>query len=406
MVALLMAQILTLTAPHKPEGDQIKFWNLDTRFTVGCIGRQWGKSTMGQRRACRRVIQRPDANHWYVLPTIAQAKVQFRRHLKAYKDFIHDRNKSDMMIIYKNGGVITFKGADQPDNLKGETLTSATLDECATMHEEVWTEVIRPMLAVNRGPCDFIGTPKGKNWFFNLWQRAHEDTEFSWHHAPSNKSPFFSDEEFEQARRSTPEAIFRQEYLAEFLDEGSEVFRFFNDCIRGTLEDPQYDRHYIVGVDLAKHNDWTVITVWDVARSHMVYFDRFNEIEWPLQEQRIVAAATRYNNATVYLDASGVGDPVYDRLRHQVNVVPVKFTAPVKAHLVEKLAFALEKREITFPDIPEVISELRAFSIEKTPAGNIRYTAPEGLHDDIVMSMALAVAHLNRGAVIENVRLA
>jgi hypothetical protein len=86
--------------------------------------------------------------------------------------------------------------------------------------------------------------------------------------------------------------------------------------------------------------------------------------------------------------------------------VPVKFTAPVKAHLVEKLAFALEKREITFPDIPEVISELRAFSIEKTPAGNIRYTAPEGLHDDIVMSMALAVAHLNRGQVIENVRLA
>lgn len=77
----------------------------------------------------------------------------------------------------------------------------------------------------------------------------------------------------------------------------------------------------------------------------------------------------------------------------------------MKAHLIEKLAFALEKREITFPEIPEIIAELQSYSIEKTPAGNVRYSAPSGLHDDIVMSMALAVAHLGNRRVIENVRI-
>jgi len=395
----------TIVVPNKPQGDQVNYWKLSTRHTIGCIGRQWGKSTMALRRAIRKVLSDKDSNHWWISPVTRQAKVIFKRAISDYKPLIYSLNRTDMELRLINGGTLAFKGSDDYVNLKGDTLTSATLDECGTMHEEVWSEVVRPMLAVKRGGCDFVGTPKGKNWFFDLWCRAADDPEFSRHHASSNASPFFSDEEFEKARQTTTESVFRQEYLAEFLDEGSEVFRFFRDCINGTLCQPLAEGNYIIGVDLAKHNDWTVITVWDVDRSHLVYIDRFNQVEWPLQEQRIIAAAEMYNNAIVYLDATGVGDPVYDRLRHRVHVIPIKITAPVKAHLIEKLAFALEKREITFPEIPELIAELQAFSVEKTPSGQVRYTAPSGFHDDIVMSMALAVAHLGSRRIIENVRI-
>lgn len=400
-----LALLMILTLPHKPQGAQWDFYRLDTRHTVSVIGRQWGKSTIAMLRAVKKVMSRADANHLWTEPVTSQAKVQFKRFIKDYKHFYTGINLTDMEATLHGGGRIKFTGSDNYVNLKSDTLTSATIDECGTSHPELWHEVIRPMLAVNRGGCDFIGTPKGKNWFFDLWQQSGDDAEYSRLRFPSNTSPFFSQAEFDRIKANTPEAMFRQEYLAEFLDEGSEVFRFFKDCVSGTLAPPLAEGNYIMGVDLAKHNDWTVITVWDIDRSHLVYIDRFNQIEWPMQEHRIIAAAETYNNAIVYLDATGVGDPVFDRLRHRAHVVPIKLTAPVKAHLIEKLAFALEKREITFPEIPELIAELQSYSIEKTPAGNVRYSAPSGLHDDIVMSMALAVAHLGNRRVIENVRI-
>jgi hypothetical protein len=106
----------------------------------------------------------------------------------------------------------------------------------------------------------------------------------------------------------------------------------------------------------------------------------------------------KYNRARVRLDATGVGDPVYDRLnRAGLNVSPVKITMPVKTHLVESLIFAIEKREITFPHLPEIVHELSIFEAKKTPKGHVQYNAPAGYHDDVVMSMALAVSELVGG---------
>lgn len=383
---------MILTLPHKPTGDQWNYFNLPTRHTVGVIGRQYGKSTLAALRAVRKVMSRRDANHYWVSPIYSQAKVQYERLLRHYGPFINKHNKTDLNASLVSGGWIHFKGSDKPDNIKSDTLTGATLDECGTMHESVWSEVIRPMLAVKQGGADFLGTPKGKNWYYQIAQQAKTDPEFSFHHAPSNKSPFFSQAEFEKIKASTPEAIFRQEYMAEFLDSGSEVFRNFTDCIKGELEAPRKGGLYTMAVDLAKHADWTVITVWDVERKHMVYFERFNQIDWSLQEARIQEVAKRYA-ASVVIDATGVGDPVYERLRKSgLTIRPVKFTSAVKEHLIESLVMAIEKREITFPHIPEIVHELSVFGVEKTPSGNIRYTAPSGYHDDCVISMALAVA--------------
>jgi hypothetical protein len=387
---------MVLTLPHKPAGDQWNYYNLNTRHTVGVIGRQYGKGVLAKLRAVRKDIAKGrKANRYWVAPIVPQARVHFERFIYEYRHFIGKPNKTHMEAPYLTGGWIHFKGSDNPESLKSDTLSDATLDECGTMIETVWSESIRPMLAVNQGGCDFIGTPKGKNWYWEIAEQAKTDPDFSYHHAPSNKSPFFSQAEFDKIRASTPEQIFRQEYLAEFLDSGSEVFRNFRDCIKGELAEPVKGRLYLMGVDIAKHVDWTVITVWDVERKHLVYFERFNQVDWPLIEARIAATCQKYNRARVRLDATGVGDPVFDRLNSMgLPVYPIRINAAVKTHLIESLIMAIEKQEISFPHLPDLVHEFSIFGAKKSPSGHIQYSAPAGYHDDIVLSCSLAVSEL------------
>lgn len=396
-----------LVLPYKPEGDQINLYAKKRRFLVAPVGRQYGKSTIGMLRDFKHAWGNPEANHYTIYPVYRQAKVQFKRLLRKFGPFVTSYSMSDLSVKLLTGGQIQYFGSGDFENIKGDTLTSARIDECGKVHPDVWFEVVRPMLAVTKGPCDFMGTPKGKNWFHDLAQLAksgHPD--WSYHHAPSNRSPFFPQEEFEQARLTTPQMIFEQEYLAIFLDSGSEVFRNYKDCIAGELEAPDPGRLYVMGVDLAKYSDWTVLTVWDVERRHMVAFDRFNQIEWAFQERRIQQMAERYNHAQIVPDATGVGDPVVERLqRLGLHVSPVKFSNAVKNRLIEDMAMMMEKREVTFPNIPEVLHELSVFGVDTTRAGSIRYGAPGGYHDDIVISMALAMSKLKNHTEPFDVRL-
>ena len=383
------------TLPIRPSGDQVKVYNANSRFFVGVIGRQYGKTTLALIRAVRRAIETPGVYYW-IEPTITQAKAVFeQRFLPFYHPLLREKNVSDRRGTFLNGSRLFFKGSDAPDSLRGETLNGAVLDECGELHSKVWPEIVRPMLGVNKGWCDFIGTPKGPNWFRDLWLSSVNRPGWTRHHAPSNASPFFPQDEFEEARRTLPDMIFRQEYLAEFVEDDSEVFRGIKECIKGQLEQPINRRRYLIGCDLAKHVDWTVITVWDVQRRHMVAFRRFNQIDWNMQESAIIGMSQQYNNAPIVLDATGVGDPIYDRLSGKgVPVFPVKFTNTIKGNLIRSLQLAIEKRDITFPEIPELISELQMFAVQVGRTGLLSYGAPPGYHDDCVISMALAVSEM------------
>jgi len=388
---------MQITLPHKPRGNQIALYNLKARFTVGVIGRQYGKGTIGKLRSVTRSMPTQGGMYWWVSPTFPQAKVEFKRLIKHYRPAIVRVNKTDSEIEFIGGSILQFKGSDDYENLKGETLNGCTLDECGKMKADVWPEVIRPMLATTGGWADFWGTPKGKNWFYHIAERAKSgDDNYAYHHATSLDSPFFSQSEFDEARTTTPERIFRQEYLAEFLDDDSEVFRGIRACISGELQDPVPGHHYQMGVDLAKTFDWTVITVVDIETKQVVSFERFNRIDWELQLKRISATANKYR-AAIKIDSTGVGDPIYERLRRAgASVTPVRFTNQIKAHLIENLSIMIEQRELTYPDLPELINELNIFQSEKTPSGNIRYNSPSGFHDDCVISLGLAVDGLAR----------
>lgn len=400
---------MALVLPYRPQGAQTRLYSASKRYLVAPVGRQFGKSTIGQLRDMRFTWGNPEANHYTIYPVQSQARVQFRRLLRKYQGFYDPKgvNLTELSVRLRTGGLIRYFGSGDYENIKGDTLTSARIDECGKVHPDVWFEVVRPMLAVNKGRCDFMGTPKGMNWFAQMASLAQSGApDYDYFHAPSNLSPFFPESEFQQARDTTPQMVFEQEYLALFLETGSQVFRGYKDCIGGDLQPPEPGSWYVMGVDLAKYSDFTVLTVWDVERKRLVAFERFNQLEWSFQEKKIIAMAERYNNAQTVVDATGVGDPIYERLRNAgLHVQPVKFSNAVKNRLIEDMAMMLEKREVSFPAIPELLHELTVFGVDTTKGGTIRYGAPGGYHDDIVISMALAMSKLKESRRIVDVRM-
>ncbi len=157
-------------------------------------------------------------------------------------------------------------------------------------------------------------------------------------------------------------------------------------------EVPKPNELYVMGVDLAKVTDFTVLRVYKRSNNQLVYSDRFNQLEWPFQKKRIAAIAKHYNNALCLVDATGIGDPIVDDLlRSGVAVEPIKITQPLKKELIEKLSIYIEQRKIRLIYSEEVLFEYDNFGYEITITGGIRYGARSGYHDDIVIADALAV---------------
>jgi hypothetical protein len=194
--------------------------------------------------------------------------------------------------------------------------------------------------------------------------------------------------------KSMPQRVIDQEIYGKFLDDTGIVFRGIKEIAvldkAGQL--PIHGHLYVVGADLAKLEDFTVITVYDRLNNNQVFQMRFNHIEWPFIRSKIKEVSKKYNNALVMLDSTGVGDPTFDDLsREGVPVEGIKFTNTLKKQLIEKLANWIELKNLKMLQLDETIQELSVFTYdfsEKTD--RVYYGAPPGFHDDIVIAHALA----------------
>lgn len=290
------------------------------------------------------------------------------------------------------GSMVECKSADDPKALLGEELDLLIVDEASRVKEVAWVESLRPTLASRKGKAVFISTPKGKNWFYQLYLRGlKKDGIYESWKLPSRENPYLDPEEIEQAKKDAP-LTFQQEWEAEFIEDAGQVFRKIRENAIGHFEDPQEGVRYVMGTDLAKAEDFTVSFVVREDTKMVVAWDRFQGVTWDMQVPRISALAKRYNNAKILIDSTGVGDPVYDTLKTAgARIDGYKFTNPSKEALVRGLMIALENNEITYPEIPELINELEAFEYTQGNTGIMRYNAPTGFHDDCVIALALAV---------------
>lgn len=374
----------------RPFAKQAEILADKTRFIVLDIGRQWGKSELALIDCVKRLLDGQFI--WYCSPTHKNTKRMWPKFKAALGAIPHTYvNNTDYIIRLPTGGFIQFISLHEPDNLRGEGLHHIVVDEAAFVPDGIWDKVLRPMLAARKGTAWFISSPNGKNWFWRFYLRGQDpsETEYASYHAPSASSPVLSNEELESIRKDTPERVFKQEYLAEFLEDGGAVFRNLAACIV-PLASP-YRASVVIGVDWARYNDYTVITVIDVKTRHVIQIDRFNEIDWTMQRNRLLALCKQYDVRMIKAEANSIGEPNIEELEKEgLPIVGFTTTAASKSQLINALALAFEQVDIGIPNDPLLMGELQAYSLERLPSGNFRYTAPSGLHDDMVISLALA----------------
>ena len=392
---------------YTPNSWQAKVRLSDAQFMFLCIGRRAGKTffaTQDTKHGLVSDLFKPNQHVWVVAPKyrdtlyIWEPLVRLAR--TKLKPLIYriTNTEGSQRIETKLGTIIEAKSAKDPTALVGAGLTKIVVDEAASIDERAWYQAMMPALTTKHGmgKAVFIGTPRGKNWFYYEFMKGmgkDPDPDYFSFTAPTMSNEYLPKDAIEKLTRNMPELKYRQEILAEFIDDGGMVFRGLEAIKHGTPQGPVDGHEYSMGVDLAKSVDFTVITIIDRATHQVVYQDRFNQLDWGFQKSKIMAAAQNYNHAFITIDSTGLGDPITDDIRRAGFAVDdYKYTNQSKAQLIEKLAIFIEQKNISIPKVyEEAFHELEVFSFDQTPLGNIRYNAPGGFHDDIVNSLALAV---------------
>lgn len=293
-----------------------------------------------------------------------------------------------------------FRSVDTPENIEGFGYDYMILNEAGIILKDpyLWSNAIRPMMWDSDCQVFIGGTPKGGGGVFeDLYRRGLDPLQpgFASFKVTSFDNPYIPREVIEEDMKSMPQRVVQQEIYGEFLEDTGVVFRGMKEVavLNPAGEDPIPDHIYVIGADLAKVEDFTVLAVYDRKTNHQVMQMRFNQLEWPFVRSRIQEVSKKYNNALVILDSTGVGNPTFDDLsRMGVPVEPFNFTNTAKKELIEKLSNWIELKNIKMLNLEETINEFTAFTYdisEKTD--RIFYGAPAGFHDDIVISHALAI---------------
>lgn len=337
--------------------------------------------------------------YYYFLPTYKQAKgVIWDSLIKEHvpMELVEKMNESELAIYYKNGSIQRFAGCDDINKHRGINPIDVVLDEFSEEDVEIWTAVIQPVLRENHGTATFIFTPKGKNHSWEILQYAKQNpNEWYWMVKTVDDTGGLTEGEIEEARRATPQALFLQEYYCDFTENAGAFFRNIKECMYEADDIPNPSHFYQVGIDLAKYNDFTVITPFDLHTFKVKLQERFNQVDWNFQKYLIEASARKYNNAKLKMDRTGVGDPVVEDLeRRGLNIGEdgaVVFNTRTRRELLDNLAILLQQNKIKIPNDPELLAELEAFQFTMTDKGKIEVKSRKGLHDDRVFSLALAV---------------
>lgn len=393
------AQRIKLYTPHEK---QALLHNSSARFRFATCGRRWGKTLAGVNEIAKAAWEYPGCVTWWVAPVYKQALIPYRTLTNNFQSaFKGSPRRSDLTVTWQNGSITQFLSAEKYDNLRGEGVKFLVMDEAPMINKSAWQEALRPTLSDTDGHALIIGTPFGRNWFYHEFMRGDDPaySEYESFKFPTASNPYIPASEIEFARNTLPADVFKQEYEAEFLEDGAGVFRGIRNCITGELQPPISGKQYVIGWDIAKHSDFSVITVIDIQAAQVVVFDRFNQIDYTVQVERVARIAKEYNNAQVLMDSTGAGDPVLEQVKAAgVRVDGYNFTNTSKQQLIEHLSVCIENRTISYPEIPVMLNELETYQYELTRAGNVRYNAPDGYHDDCVISLALAVWKLKHRA--------
>lgn len=381
------------------------------RFTITEATTKAGKTMSHVEWLLERAQEFGRGNHWWVATVSSQSGIAYRRACDRLRGYLESGKRKIQVgepIPFRKhdterwidvfGARVWFKSAEKPDNLYGEDVLSAVGDEVTRWREAAWHALYTTLTATG-GRAKLIGNVKGRRNFAYQLARKAETGEPDWgHHRLTAQDAIaggvLDAQVVEQARRDLPEAVFRELYEAQASDDEGNPFGLA--AIRACrISELSKEPTLVYGLDLAKSLDWCVLTGLDAQGRETVH------ARWQGPWRDTIKRVHRQVGTVLCLvDSTGVGDPVLEELQTEgrPNFVGFKFSGPSKQQLMEGLALAIQQRSIGIASAP-TLSELEAFEYEYTRTG-VRYSAPPGVHDDCVCSLALA-----RQALVELLRM-
>lgn len=394
----------------KPHAGQQVVLASPARYKIMNCGRRWGKTKLAAHIITKKA-RKKNQMLWWIAPTYKVVKRGYTEVLSQLPDGVltHDPPPDtnfdagrSVILRFKNGTRMEFYSAERPEGMLGAGVDYAVLDEAAIMPMRIFNQIVRPTLMDRRGGALMISTPRGRNWFYKVYQLGQDpnEEEFESWTFESWTNPTLPEGEVESMRQTMPRLEFQQEVEAKFLAEGSSVFILGQNVIQpaqvlenGLVEGFPPSGAVFLGIDLARTNDYTVLYGTRERDRRNVYFERMQAIAWAEQRRRIARAVKRLTDSgaesvTLMVDEGNAGSVIVEDLQEAgFDVVGVNFTTH-KSNMVRLLANDMERGRAFILD--EFVNEFEDYGMTITPAGRITYSAPEGDHDDVVSAKMLS----------------
>ena len=339
---------------------QKEVWADPTRFKVIAAGRRCGKSRYAAYRLLVEALQADKGHVFYVAETQGQARdVMWAVLMEIGGAVIKTAHINNLQITLVNGATISLKGSDRPDTMRGVSLKFVVLDEYATMKPSVWDEVLRPALADQKGEAVFIGTPRGRNHFWDLYKYAElsDDPEWKAWHLTSYDNPILDPEEIEAAKKSMSSFAFRQEFQASFEARESQLFK--NDWIKWVEEEPERGDYFIamdpagfeeVGKENSKKRlDQTAIAIVKVSDEGWwvkdIIYGRWDLVE---TTRKLFNAVVEYKPVSVGIEKGiaqqAIMSPLNDLMRRHNRYFRVELLTHGNKKKTDRIVWALQGR--------------------------------------------------------------
>ena len=309
---------------------QLQIFHSKKRFKVVAAGRRFGKSYLSAWLLLIKAIQSESKDVFYVAPTFQQAKDIMWAMLKDLgKDLIAQAHENTAVLTLINGRKIYLKGSDRPDTLRGVGLSFLVLDEYASMKPVVWEQILRPTLADVKGECVMIGTPAGKNHFFDIYNDALEDDDWDAFQFNSTDNPFLPEEEVEAARKTMSSMSFRQEFEASFETGSGGIFQ--EEWFK--VDDEPEEGNYVIAIDPAGFEsieqernlkrsrlDETAIAIVKINRDKWWVKDILHG-RWNIKEtaKKILHSALKVESATVGIETGSLRNAILPYLEDEMR---------------------------------------------------------------------------------------
>jgi len=388
-----MTNSFTVRLP-RPHEAQRTILQHPARYKVVACGRRFGKSTLARELLVVNALS--GRRWWWVAPTYKAAEDHWRSIKRTLRNFPGINVQESLKEIRTpGGGYIGIRSTHNYEDLRGPGLHGVVMDEAAYIQRDAWIEVIQPMLldAGDIAQALFLSTPNGRNWFWDLYRYAETASPiwaaFSF---PTQANPRVSEQALAEIRSRTPDRVWREEYMAEFIEDESSVFRGVRDAAGVEVgERPEPGGHYVMGVDWGQSVDYTALVIMEVPRRRVVAIDRFNQVGWGLQYGRIKALYDTWKPQVIQAELNSMGGPNIEALQNMgLPVVAFNTNAQTKRPLIEQLALAIETNHISLLNDETLLNELLGYEVTRGSSGIPKYSAPAGFHDDLVIALALA----------------